>query len=515
MQRIPGGGRVIPYFQDDSATLYHGDALAVARELPDGAADCIVTSPPYFALRDYGVEGQYGLESSPAEYVETMRGLFAELRRVLATDGTLWLNLGDSYSATPPGKSDNAMRSSTLDSKNAGAALRESVRSAGIDRTKFLPQKNLMGIPWQVAFALQADGWILRNAIVWHAPNKMPESVRDRLSQRYEMVFMFSKKPKYWFDLDPIREPIQHPGKSRSIGAGQVDKGVFSKGHTGLLSDGHPGGRNAGDVWEISTTPFSGKISRRSGHPDRDRRGLDGPAYGTQRIASADCPLHVSEDRQDPNASDDGHEGDRSNRIDGSDDRLAQALQDDCVPTDQLHEMSIQAGSSDSIPQQCEPPAIPRSNRSHRKGRAPETSRPCTPSAQSPDSTGHNEEQLVFAEQPSCIGGSNIDADAHRVSSARSPSRNGRKCTCSWINNTESTGHFAVMPVALAERCVQAGCKPGGTVLDPFSGSGTTGLAAAKHGRRYIGIDLNREYLDLSLRTRLQQPGLDYQAVTE
>lgn len=127
------------WFSDDTVTLYHGDALAVARELPTAAADCIVTSPPYFGLRDYGTEGQYGLESSPAEYVERMRALFAELRRVLTDDGTLWLNLGDSYSSTPPGRTDHALRSSTLrapkHAESVTAQMRESVRTAATDRT--------------------------------------------------------------------------------------------------------------------------------------------------------------------------------------------------------------------------------------------------------------------------------------------------------------------------------------------------------------------------------------------
>ncbi|QFG11126.1 methyltransferase [Mycobacterium phage QueenHazel] len=297
-----------PYYQDDQVTLHHGDALAVARELPDGAANCIVTSPPYYGLRDYGAEGQYGLEESPAAYVETMRVLFAELRRVLADDGTLWLNLGDSYA-------------------NGGADV---------------PPKNLLGIPWRVAFALQDDGWIMRNAVIWRKPNAKPEPVTDRLSGCYEHVFLFSKSRKYWFDLDPIREPhspislrIQRqarekpyePGKAAAVGnyANRQPSGLGAG-----LRELTPGGRNPGDVWSISTQPFRG-------------------------------------------------------------------------------------------------------------------------------------------------------------------------------------AHFAVYPVALPQRCILAGCKPGGTVLDPFNGSGTTGLAAQRTGRRYIGIDINREYLDLSLRTRLADSALNFE----
>ena len=191
-----------PYYEDDSVTLWHGDSLEVLRDMPDASVDCCVTSPPYCGLRDYGVEGQYGLEASPAEYVETMRALFAEVRRVLADDGTLFLNLGDSYQSA--GGKEGGGPNATV-----GSTKRQEF---GRTRpTSGLPTKNLMGIPWRVAFALQDDGWILRNDISWAKPNAMPESVTDRLSTKHEHRFMFSKSPRYWFELDPIREPLARP----------------------------------------------------------------------------------------------------------------------------------------------------------------------------------------------------------------------------------------------------------------------------------------------------------------
>lgn len=286
-----------PYYQDGATTLWLGDALKVANTLPDESVNCIITSPPYFGLRDYGEHGQYGLEATPNAYVAVMVKLFRELRRVLADDGTMWLNIGDSYNAY----NGNRGASNTGFSKNG--PLPSLPSGAGLT-VKGLATKNLLGIPWRTALALQDSGWILRNDIIWSKPNAMPESVTDRLSARHEHLFMFAKSPRYWFNLDPIREPhVSTPGQ-------------YSE-----------GGRNPGDVWDIATQPFPG-------------------------------------------------------------------------------------------------------------------------------------------------------------------------------------AHFATMPTRLAERCVLAGCPPGGTVLDPFSGSGTTGLAANKHGRRYIGIDINSEYLDLSLATRLAEPGL-------
>ena len=198
-----------------------------------------------------------------------MRQVFAEVRRVLRADGVMWLNIGDSYSSTPPGASQYADRSTTLASKRhspATAAMRESVRRAAIDRTKFLPEKNMLGIPWRVAFALQDDGWTLRNDIIWHKPNAMPESVRDRLSCRYEHVFLFSKSPKYWFDLDAIkvRSTGQAPGNTPAAvaayaaGTGTANGARRWGGNaTSTLLDVHAT-RNPGDEWDIPTSPYPG-----------------------------------------------------------------------------------------------------------------------------------------------------------------------------------------------------------------------------------------------------------------
>lgn len=266
------------YYQDETITLLHGDSLEQARTLTDGSVDCIVTSPPYFGLRDYGTGGQYGLEESPAEYVETMRALFSELRRVLADDGTLWLNIGDSY------YSGNGSPTGSDDRRPGRRGFKRILDKPG---QPWARKKNLLGIPWRVAFALQDDGWNLRNDIIWRKPNVMHEPVNDRYYSSHEHIFMFSKSKIYNFSGD----------------------------------------RDA-DVWDVNTKPF--------------------PA-----------------------------------------------------------------------------------------------------------------------------------------------------------------AHFAVFPPEIPRRCILAASKPGGTVLDPFSGSGTTGLAAQELGRKYIGIDLSADYLKLSLETRLQNAVLD------
>ena len=147
--------------------IYLGDCQATLASLPDCSVQCCVTSPPYWGLRDYGRPGQFGLEADPAEYVAQMAAVFREVQRVLRSDGTLWLNLGDSYDSS----------------------------------------KQLVGIPWRVAFALQSDGWYLRQDIIWSKPNPMPESVRDRCTKAHEYVFLLTKRPRYYFDADAIAQP--------------------------------------------------------------------------------------------------------------------------------------------------------------------------------------------------------------------------------------------------------------------------------------------------------------------
>lgn len=277
------------YYADATLELHHGRAVEVLAGFGEGTVDCVVTSPPYYGIRDYGAEGQYGLEPSVGEYVTNLVALYEQVRRVLAEDGTFWLNLGDSYASRPRGARQARRRDKAVVAAPTGTP----------DRV----QKSLLGVPWRLAFALQDAGWILRNEIIWHKPNSSPESVQDRLATRHEHLFLFTKNPSYYFDLDAIREAHAPTTHSTSAGA------------------------NPGDVWSIPNQPFTG-------------------------------------------------------------------------------------------------------------------------------------------------------------------------------------AHFATFPLEIPRRAIAAGCRPDGTVLDPCSGSGTTGAAAQALGRNYIGIDINAAYLDLSLRTRLQDAPL-------
>ncbi len=234
--------------------IYNCDCLSGLKTFPEQCVHTCVTSPPYFGLRDYGVDGQIGLEPTPQDFVHALVSVFREVRRVLRDDGTLWLNLGDSYSAdrwtNDPGKS----LSGTERCKNWSTLAHK--KNSG------LPPKNLIGIPWRVAFALQADGWYLRQDIIWHKPNPMPESVKDRCTKSHEYIFLLSKSPTYYFDADAIKEPCSDVSKKRAQYGWNCDRPSTknaSKGgtgiHTGKMGNRFvpEGGRNKRDVWTVVT----------------------------------------------------------------------------------------------------------------------------------------------------------------------------------------------------------------------------------------------------------------------
>jgi DNA modification methylase len=257
-------------------TLLQGDALQQLRTLPDQSVHCCVTSPPYWNLRNYGVEGQLGLEPTPDEYVAKMVEVFQEVKRVLRKDGTLWLNIGDCYASKPPG-CDGVSNSSGLHGAQGETKYRETLtKSVGTKRNTVvgnLKPKDLVGIPWRLAFALQEDGWWLRSDIIWAKPNPMPESVTDRPTKAHEYIFLLSKSERYYYNTEAIREPMAKSSEKR----GPVDFGGEKGRHYSPPStdpnyrNGHEqwgrtydyrvsnadGNRNKRTVWTIATKPFS------------------------------------------------------------------------------------------------------------------------------------------------------------------------------------------------------------------------------------------------------------------
>jgi len=258
-----------------------GDSREKLREIETGSVHCCITSPPYFGLRDYGVEGQMGLEATPAEFVAGMVDLFREVRRVLRDDGTLWLNLGDSYAgswgaqsrgeATGEG-SARIQGTSPLQARSIAAHVRGTTHVGSLKNTPGLKPKDLIGIPWRVALALQEDGWWLRQDIIWSKPNPMPESVKDRCTKAHEYLFLLSKSERYHYDHDAIAENAEfsEPNSPQSIkspmGQGYTrrargipprhEKYAESSDQSRLDRVGRGGRRNKRSVWTVSTKPF-------------------------------------------------------------------------------------------------------------------------------------------------------------------------------------------------------------------------------------------------------------------
>lgn len=261
--------------------LYCMDCMDGMKEFTDGIVNCCVTSPPYFGLRDYKVDGQIGLEQTPEEYVAKLVDVFREVRRVLRDDGTLWLNLGDSYAGSGKGSAAYPEHAGDKQGSNKGTVGCRKITAVHYDREP----KNLLGIPWRVAFALQADGWYLRSDIIWHKLNPMPESVKDRPTKAHEYVFLLSKSRRYYYDAGAIAEPVSDstiervsqdvenqagsdrvPGKTNGNMKAVVSVRYGGKKYTenpeqfyrtksGNLYDYRPR-RNKRSVWSIATQPF-------------------------------------------------------------------------------------------------------------------------------------------------------------------------------------------------------------------------------------------------------------------
>ena len=332
-----------------SWTLRTGDCRTLLAELPAGSVQCVVTSPPYWGLRDYGVDGQVGLESTVDGYVAMLVDVFRSVRRLLADDGTVWLNLGDCHYNSDKGGYHkprtirrDTLQASHLASDFAGAPNRQPQAAPG------LKPKDLVGIPWRVAFALQADGWWLRSDIIWSKPNPMRESVRDRPTRAHEYVFLLTQRPRYAYDADAIRTPY------------------------------------VASTLQQMARPYTGQATK-----DYAAAGAQDPSAVKARIV----------DKQ----------------------------------------------------------------------------------------RGHSRRHAGFN-------------DRWNAMSRRQQRANGANRLTVWTIPTQPFpgAHFAVMPADVAELCILAGSKQGDTVLDPFAGAGTTGVVSLQHDRRFVGIELNPEYVAMA-----------------
>lgn len=244
-------------FFGPSGELWQGDCLSILDDLKTFgySANCCVTSPPYFGLRDYGVDGQIGLEKTPDQYVQKLVGVFRAVREVLADDGTLWLNLGDSYASQ--GGDLNKRKPGFSTTGHAGLVENGGAFPGNRTPPPGLKPKDLIGIPWRVAFALQADGWYLRQDIIWAKPNPMPESVKDRCTKAHEYIFLLSKSPKYYFDAEAVKEPADPKNyrgnpSMREVPPGQTRQGTLDAKRGRVLCET----RNKRSVWNVAPKPF-------------------------------------------------------------------------------------------------------------------------------------------------------------------------------------------------------------------------------------------------------------------
>ena len=410
--------------------IYQGNCIDVLKDFPDESIDCVCTSPPYLGLRDYGTaeweggdenckhikktqkqggeanrpsreltifqydkkckdcgairkDSQLGLEETPEEFVANLVKVFSEVKRVLKKEGTVWLNLGDTYSAT---RWSNTPSTTGISTTESDIVLQK--------KTK-LPDKNLVGIPWRVAFALQSDGWYLRQDIIWHKPNPMPESVQDRCTKSHEYIFLLTKSPKYFYDIDAIREPFNDGGLKRinqniknQIGSERGNGGARLNGNMKAVSDENKGA-NKRSVWSITTKPY-------------------------KEAHFATFPIEL--------------------------------------PT-----YCIKAGCPEKVCKKCKKPIIKESYR-------------------------ENKLNVGYGNQHTPSGTHKKIGGKYQKFMEENPKKIIEKPTCS----------------------CNAGFE-GGVVLDPFFGSGTTGLAAQEQFKHWVGIELNPEYIEIANRRLAQK----------
>lgn len=237
-------------FNNDNYRLFVGDCIETMRSLPDQSVNCCVTSPPYYGLRDYGVDGQIGLEQTPEEFIQKLVAVFREVHRVLRDDGTLWVNIGDSYAGGGGGNYSKSVKQTAhgehiTNVRNRGAWL----DAAGVKA------KDLIGIPWMLAFALRDDGWYLRQDIIWNKPNAMPESVRDRCTKAHEYVFLLSKSPKYYYDHEAVKEPAVTFGRQHSL-RNREESEIGSTWQSTPQDTYSSPLRNRRSVWSVATRSY-------------------------------------------------------------------------------------------------------------------------------------------------------------------------------------------------------------------------------------------------------------------
>jgi DNA modification methylase len=545
-----------------SARVLVGDVLERLADLPDASVQTVVTSPPYWGLRDYGAEGQIGLEPTPEAYVERMVEVFRGVRRVLRDDGTVWLNLGDSYAGSGPSgasyQSETTKRRAEGDGTDGAFRVSKRLADRGLTYAEKKPvpppglkPKDLVGIPWRVAFALQADGWYLRSDIIWSKPNPMPESVTDRPTKAHEMLFLLAKSPRYFFDADAVREGVGEPRVVESTN-GHRQPLVFGQ-HLGLenagASNAAVGVRLAATILhlaqrqdDLGLLPLDAEVRQQI---PQDRSGATVVDVPVVRRAAAEAARFADGDVSAKEFLGEMH------RLcvalpDGDD--LKEAWRSATVAVDSDGDGAVRVDDASEIGQV---------QRVHVGQSKPQVRRAKVPDGWDQGAGGHG---TIHRDGRT---------EATYQEAELKPGRNPRSV---WNIATEPFpgAHFATFPKKLVEPCVKAGTSERGccaecgapwtrqvdvepmkfrpsarhvfkreagnvtaeglrttlngtleeaakrtttgwnptcdhpeqtvpcTVLDPFCGSGTVGVVALRLGRSFVGIELNPEYAEVA-----------------
>ena len=455
-----------------SHTLLLGDCIEQMRTLPEQSVNCCVTSPPYFGLRDYGHDGQIGLEDSPDAYVQRLVEVFREVRRVLRDDGTLWLNLGDSYA-------NNGTGGNGATGGRDKSTLQSSMPPIGTTPVKKtvpdgLKPKDLIGIPWRVAFALQADGWYLRQDIIWHKPNPMPESVRDRCTKAHEYIFLLSKSERYYFDSEAMQEPA-------SKGAAGSE---FHTGKTGAHQLGRASTkpRTAGNKSHKYVTAYDGSDTEEH----RTKAGL---------MNIADTPWETRNRRSVWTVATKPYK--EAHFATFPPDLIRPCILAGCPPAgkrcdcDEVIASPLGSGPVEDPTMQTGRAGMNRPRRND------EGTRPITRREQR-----HEAIEMKASPHRSEMERECGPAFAHYIRTDKSGARplphdiRKKYMQAGWITEAPACAH----PV-----------EDAGTVLDPFAGSGTTAMVAIQLGRQAISCELNPDYAELiHKRIAATQPGFAF-----
>ena len=500
-----------------SVHVVNGDCREQLRLMDAQSVHCCVTSPPYFGLRDYGVDGQIGLEPTPDAFVAEMVGVFREVRRVLCDDGTLWINLGDSYAG-----------GSKAGEKRPGSGRADGVvddrgqrNRNGVGHVDSCKPKDLIGIPWRVAFALQADGWVLRQEIIWAKPNPMPESVRDRCTKAHEQVFLFAKAK--WSGPTPGRFSHISDADARWLALLIDAEGsivVKRVKHDGRGDTFAPqvsiGNTSEALMREVLRITGHGTLLERPGHNCRLLYWQVSNAVARDLLERV-YPFLIVKQRQ---ARIGIHVDDLTYHRGGQDQARKQRSERELVVLSSLWSRNKECnrfGQPDlsDIPEPvigrwagCERYAFdaeaikePASENTH--ARLPGNKRHAgAEEYERGDEKRRTKAGLVaYAERKRAAAGSGVkNNDSFDAAMAVMPAHRNKRSVWTVGSEPFSEAHFATFPPALIEPMILAGCPKGGTVLDPFGGAGTTGMVADRLGRNAVLIELNPAYADMARR---------------